>query len=295
MAAHRVAKHGAPDSALTLSCYGLGVFYMSALPAGKAAGLSVFFPAYNDSGTIASMVIRTVKTASELTQDFEIIVVDDGSADGTAEIADELARTYPQVRAVHHPINRDYGAALQTGFRSATKEFIFYTDGDAQYDPAELKSLWRHMTPEADLVNGYKISRADPLHRILIGRVYHHIVSLLFGLRLRDVDCDFRLMRRTILERIDLEKTSGIICVEMMKKIQDAGFRVVEVPVHHYHRAFGKSEFFNFRRLLRTGRDLLLLWGELVVRRKHLRAGVKPLAGTAADPANRVYPGPPRP
>jgi len=268
---------------------------MSAFPAGKPAGLSVFFPAYNDSGTIASMVIRTVKTASELTQDFEIIVVDDGSADGTAEIADELARTYPQVRAVHHPINRDYGAALQTGFRSATKEFIFYTDGDAQYDPAELKSLWRHMTPEADLVNGYKISRADPLHRILIGRVYHHIVSLLFGLRLRDVDCDFRLMRRTIFERINLEKTSGIICVEMMKKIQDAGFRVVEVPVHHYHRAFGKSEFFNFRRLLRTGRDLLLLWGELVVRRKHLRPGVKPLADTAADPANRVYPSPPRP
>src|SRR6476469_10253283 len=95
----------------------------------RPPGVSVFFPAYNDSGTIASMVIRAVKAASELTSDFEIIVVDDGSADGTAEIADELARTYPQVRAVHHPVNRDYGAALQTGFRSATKELIFYTDG----------------------------------------------------------------------------------------------------------------------------------------------------------------------
>src|SRR5437667_2722108 len=144
----------------------------------KPAGLSVFFPAYNDSGTIASMVIRTVKAASELTSDFEIIVVDDGSADSTAEIADELTRTYPQVRAVHHPINRDYGAALQTGFRSSTKEWIFYTDGDAQYDPAELAVLWEKMTPEADLVNGYKISRADPLHRIVIGRLYHYIVSL---------------------------------------------------------------------------------------------------------------------
>ena len=268
---------------------------MSAAPAEKPAGLSVFFPAYNDSGTIASMVIRAVKTASELTPDFEIIVVDDGSADGTAEIADELARTYPQVRAVHHPTNRDYGAALQTGFRSAIKEFIFYTDGDAQYDPAELAALWRSMTPDADLVNGYKISRADPLHRILIGRIYHHIVSLLFGLKLRDVDCDFRRLRRTIFERINLEKTSGIICVEMMKKIQDAGFRVVEVPVHHYHRAFGKSAFFNFRRLFRTGRDLLVLWGELVVRRKHLRPGITPLARTTADPADRVYPSPPRP
>src|SRR6202140_509902 len=157
---------------------------MPGSPARKPAGLSVFFPAYNDSGTIASMVIRAVKAASELTPDYEIIVVDDGSADGTAEIADELARTYPQVRAVHHPKNRDYGAALRTGFRSATKELIFYTDGDAQYDPAELSILWAKMTPDADLVNGYKISRADPLHRIVIGGAYHHIVRTLFGLRL---------------------------------------------------------------------------------------------------------------
>src|SRR6266571_3194226 len=239
------------------------------MSASSPASLSVFFPAYNDSGTIASMVIRTVKAASELTSDFEVIVVDDGSADSTADIADELARTYPQVRAVHHPINRDYGAALQTGFRSATKELIFYTDGDAQYDPAELALLWAKMTPQTDLVNGYKISRSDPFHRIVIGRVYHHIVSLLFGLKLRDVDCDFRLMRRSIFERINLEKSSGIICVEMIKKIQDAGFRIVEVPVHHYHRAFGKSEFFNFRRLFRSGRDLFLLWYALVVRREH--------------------------
>jgi glycosyltransferase involved in cell wall biosynthesis len=257
------------------------------------AGLSVFFPAYNDSGTIASMVIRTVRVAAELTPDFEIVVVDDGSADGTAEIADELARTYPQVRAVHHPRNRDYGAALRTGFRSTTKDLIFYTDGDAQYDPTELKALWAALTDEADLVNGYKISRADPLHRVIIGRVYHHIVSLMFGLRLRDVDCDFRLMRRTIFNRIDLEKTSGIICVEMMKKIQDAGFQIVEVPVHHYHRAFGRSQFFNYRRLLRTGRDLLKLWFALVVRRQHLRPDVTPLMRTATDPTNRIYPSPP--
>jgi len=267
---------------------------MSASPGSPTPSLSVFFPAYNDSGTIASMVIRTVKTAAELTPDFEVIVVDDGSGDGTADIADELAHTYPQVRAVHHPRNRDYGAALQTGFRSATKELVFYTDGDAQYDPTELKLLWERMTPEADLVNGYKISRQDPLHRVIIGRLYHYIVSILFGLRLRDVDCDFRLMRRAIFDRINLEKTSGVICVEMIKKIQDAGFRVVEVPVHHYHRAFGKSEFFNYPRLFRVARDLALLWFALVIRREHLRPGVTPLAKTAVDPANRVYPGQPR-
>src|SRR5437660_8743037 len=166
---------------------------MSAPAATKLAGLSVFFPAYNDSGTIASMVIRAVQAASELTPDYEVIVVNDGSADATPQILDELARTYPHVRVVHHAKNRGYGGALQTGFRSATKELIFYTDGDAQYDPAEIAALWAKMTPDTDLVNGYKISRSDPLHRIIIGRLYHHIVSALLRLRLRGGDCDFRI------------------------------------------------------------------------------------------------------
>src|SRR3954467_2162844 len=200
---------------------------MSSPPASKPAGLTVFFPAYNDSGTIASMVIRAVQAAAELTPDYEVIVINDGSVDGTPAIVDELARTYSHVRVVHHPKNRGYGGALQTGFRSATKELIFYTDGDAQYDPAELAALWARMAPGTDLVNGYKISRSDPFHRIVIGRIYHHLVSAMFGLTVRDVDCDFRLMRRSIFERIELTKTSGVICLEMMKKIQDAGFPVV--------------------------------------------------------------------
>src|SRR5215470_2767519 len=270
----------------------LGTFYMPASPPGKPASLSIFFPAYNDGGTIASMVIRAVKVAGELTRDFEVIIVDDGSADGTAGIADELARTYPQVRAVHHPMNRDYGAALQTGFRSSTKELIFYTDGDAQYDPAELKVLWAEMTPEADLVNGYKISRSDPLHRIVIGRVYHHSVKLLFGLTVRDVDCDFRLMRRSIFDTVHLEKNSGVICLEMMKKITDGGFRIAEVPVHHYHRAYGKSQFFNFRRIFRTGIDVMKLWWALVVRKTHLADA----AAAGREPgAVEAHPGQPAP
>src|SRR3990172_4914217 len=119
--------------------------------ASRPLGLSVFFPAYNDSGTIASMVIRAVQAASALTPDYEVIVVNDGSTDATAQIADELARTYPNVRVVHHPRHRGYRGALQAGFRSATKDLIFYTDGDAQYDPAELAVLWAKMGPDTDL------------------------------------------------------------------------------------------------------------------------------------------------
>jgi glycosyltransferase involved in cell wall biosynthesis len=240
-------------------------------PVPPKPGLSVFFPAYNDSGTIASLVIAARQAARRLTSDFEIIIVNDGSADSTAQIADELARTYPEVKVIHHSRNRGYGGALRSGFEAATRELIFYTDGDAQYDPAELTVLWQAFDDRVDLVNGYKISRSDPLHRVVIGRIYHHTVKLLFGLRVRDVDCDFRLLRRSIFTEVTLEKTSGVICLEMMKKIQDAGFRIAEVPVHHYHRAYGKSQFFNFRRLFKTAVDVAKLWFLLVVRREHMR------------------------
>jgi glycosyltransferase involved in cell wall biosynthesis len=234
---------------------------------GKPVGLSFFFPAYNDAGTIGSLVIRAVQAISRLTPDFEIVIVNDGSTDATAAIADELARTYPQVKVVHHRQNRGYGGALRTGFATATKELIAYTDGDAQYDPGEIELLWNQLTPEADMVNGYKISRADPLHRLVLGRIYHHTVKFLFRLQVRDVDCDFRLMRREIFDRVRLERDTGVICLEMMRKIQDAGFRIVETPVHHYHRRHGRSQFFNFRRIFWTGVDVAKLWLHLVVLR----------------------------
>jgi glycosyltransferase involved in cell wall biosynthesis len=250
-------------------------------PPSRQPGLSIFFPAYNDSGTIASLVISARQTAASLTSDFEVIVVNDGSADTTAQILDELARTYPEVRVVHHAANRGYGAALRSGFAAATRDLVFYTDGDAQYDPSEMTLLWNALGNEVDLVNGYKISRSDPLHRVLIGRIYHHTVKLLFGLKVRDVDCDFRLLRRSIFDRVSLETSSGVICLEMMKKIQDGGYRIAEVPVHHYHRVYGKSQFFNFRRLFKTAIDVAALWVALVVRLEHTRRTTPPM--TAAD------------
>ena len=248
--------------------------------------ISAFFPAYNDAGTISSMVISVLLTLRELTDDHEVIVVNDGSQDHTAEILDELARIYPdEVRIIHHPQNRGYGGALRTGFYSATKDWIFYTDGDAQYDPRELKNLAALVSDDVDFINGWKIARQDPFHRIVIGRIYQYTIKLAFGLKLKDVDCDFRLMRKEVFEDVELTSDSGVICVELMKKVQDAGFRLTETPVHHFHRAYGKSQFFRFRRLAEVARDLTRLWYRLVWRKET----AKPEADSSNSPYNQTY------
>ena len=242
----------------------------------KQPSISVFFPAYNDAGTIPSMVIAAILTLRELMDDYEVIVVNDASQDHTGELLAELERQYDCVRIITHATNRGYGGALRSGFVNATKELIFYTDGDAQYDPRELKLLMPALTAEVDMVNGYKITRHDPLHRIIIGTIYQHFVRFVFDLKLRDPDCDFRVMRRSIFDKVHLTSDSGVICVEMMKKIRDSNFRIAEVPVHHYHRAYGKSQFFNFRRLLRVAVDLSKLWVQLVIKKEHLKERQSP-------------------
>lgn len=233
----------------------------------KISGLTIFFPAYNDGGTIPSMVLTAQIAARTVTDDYEIIVVNDGSQDHTPLVLAELEKQIPQLRVIHHPQNKGYGAALRTGFASARKEWIFYTDGDAQYNPLELTLLVEALRDDVDMVNGWKISRNDPFIRILLGGIYNLGVKLMFGLRLKDVDCDYRLMRRSIFSTVELESNTGSICVEMIKKIQDAGFKFAEVPVSHYHRQYGHSQFFNWRRLLRTARHLLILWWKLVLKK----------------------------
>lgn len=234
--------------------------------------ISAFFPAYNDAGTIPSMVITVLLTLRELCDDYEVIIINDGSQDHTPQVLDELARIYPQeVRVIHHVKNRGYGGALRSGFSQATKEWIFYTDGDAQYDPRELKQLVALANDEVDFINGWKIERNDPWHRIIIGKIYQYIIKLAFGLKLKDVDCDFRLMRRCVFDKVHLTADSGVICVELMKKVQDAHFHLTETPVHHFHRAYGSSQFFNFRRLARVAFDLQVLWRKLVWRKEHLQ------------------------
>ncbi|HEY7412288.1 MAG TPA: glycosyltransferase family 2 protein [Vicinamibacteria bacterium] len=239
--------------------------------------LSIFFPAYNDAGTIASLALVAHMTARTLTDDYEVIVVEDGSPDHTGALLDEMAAHFPWLRVVHHPVNRGYGGALRSGFAAAGKDLVFYTDGDAQYDPREMTRLFEALREDVDFVNGYKMGRSDPAHRVVIGRVYHWFVRTMFSLRLRDVDCDFRLMRRRVFEKVELTRSSGVICVELMKKVQDHGFRIAQVPVHHFHRSYGRSQFFNFRRVARTLLDLARLWVELVLRKEHLRTAPAPL------------------
>lgn len=199
------------------------------------------------------------RVAADLTDDFEVIVVNDASPDHLGEILDELGARYPRLRVVTHDRNRGYGGALRSGFAACAKEFVFYTDGDAQYDVRELDLLWRERA-DADLVNGYKIRRSDPWYRAVIGRVYHHFVRFWFRIPIRDVDCDFRLIRREALAKIDLTEDSGLICVEFLAKIARVGVRIREVPVHHFHRMHGKSQFFNFARVARVLMGMAGLW-----------------------------------
>ena len=238
-----------------------------------AASISVFFPAYNDEATIASLVGDALAVLPSLADDFEVIVVDDGSTDGTAAVLDELARTDPRVRVVRHESNRGYGGALRTGFASATKELVFYTDGDGQYDVRELALLRPLLGDAVDVVNGYKLKRADGWQRRAVGAVYNQAAHLLFSIPIRDVDCDFRLMRRRALERIELVSSSGSICVEMVHKLHRAGCRFAEVPVHHYPRAHGRSQFFTPGRVGRTALELLSLWVRVAAPRRRRGAG----------------------
>ncbi|HKE21531.1 MAG TPA: glycosyltransferase family 2 protein [Bryobacteraceae bacterium] len=234
----------------------------------KFPSLSVFFPAYNDAPSLPDLIAKTFAVLEQHAADYEVVVVNDGSYDSTAAVLEELRRRYePLLGVVTHEVNRGYGGALRSGFAAANKDFVFYTDGDGQYDVSELPLLLKLMTPETGLVNGYKLERHDPAHRVWIGNLYNFFARLLFRIRIRDIDCDYRLIRRSLLEKIRLTSTSGTICVELVRKLELSGCRVAEAAVHHYPRLHGKSQFFRVKSLAVTFGQLLSLWVRLVVLR----------------------------
>ena len=232
----------------------------------KFPSLSVFFPAYNDAPSLPALIHKTFEVLERHVADYEVVVVNDGSCDDTGAVLDQLSRDFaPRMRVETHSENRGYGGALRTGFATATREFIFYTDGDGQYDVGELPGLLELVTPQTGLVNGYKLERHDPAHRIWIGNVYNFCARLLFRIRIRDIDCDYRLIRRELLHQIHLTSTSGTICVELVRKLELSGWLVAEIGVHHYPRLHGRSQFFRLRSLAVTFAQLLRLWIRLVI------------------------------
>jgi glycosyltransferase involved in cell wall biosynthesis len=228
--------------------------------------ISVFFPAYNDAPSLPNLIAKTFAVLEDHFREFEVIVVNDGSQDDTGAVLERLRDQFgPQLRIITHPENRGYGGALRSGFAAAAKDWVFYTDGDGQYDVGELPKLAEKMAPGVGLVNGYKIERNDPWHRIFIGNLYNRFARFLFRIKIRDIDCDFRLMRRDLVQQINLVSTSGTICVELVRKIEISGCAVTEVGVHHYPRLHGRSQFFRLKSLLTTLAQLIRLYVRTVL------------------------------
>ena len=232
----------------------------------EVRSVSAMFPCYNDAPTIGGLVDQVHAALTPLVPVVEVIVVNDGSTDESRDVLDTMATTRTWLRVIHHPHNRGYGQALISGFTAARHDWIFYTDGDAQYDAREVARLVPMATPSIDIVQGYKVGRGDPWYRKIIGRLYHHVVKLMFRLRVRDTDCDFRLFRRRLFTDAPLTSSSGVICVEMMFRFQRLGARFVQAPVHHYFRPHGRSQFFRLPAIGRSALQLLSLWWRLVIR-----------------------------
>ncbi|HEY5877099.1 MAG TPA: glycosyltransferase family 2 protein [Ilumatobacteraceae bacterium] len=230
--------------------------------------VSAFFPCYNDAESIGTMVAAVDLALAGRVDDYEIIVVNDGSSDNSSAVLAELRVAHPRLVVIEHESNRGYGGALISGFGAATKEWIFYTDGDAQYDASEVTKLIDAARADTDIVQGWKLSRGDTWYRKVIGRLYHYTVKFLFRLNVADTDCDFRLFRRSLIVERPLQSTSGVICVEMMRQFERAGANFVEVPVHHYERLSGRSQFFRIRAIARSAQQLLALWWRLMVLRR---------------------------
>jgi len=217
--------------------------------------ISVFFPCYNEQENVGRTVEKALDVLEKLNADFEVIIVDDGSSDDTGRIADELSAHYGRIKVVHHQGNLGYGAALQSGFKAATKELVFYTDGDGQFDINEMPPML-NLTEQYDIVSCYRLNRQDSIIRKINGWCWTKLICLLFGLRIRDIDCAFKLYKREIFDEIELSSTGALIDAEILARAAGKGYRITQKGVHHYPRTAGKQSGANIRVILRAFKEL---------------------------------------
>ena len=248
--------------------------------------ISAVIPAHNEALIIVSTVKAVDETLSRLVDDYEVIVVNDGSRDATPTLVEELGRERPTVRLVSHQVNRGYGAALATGFASATREYVFLTDGDRQFDVRELEGFVP-LLESADMVVGYRRPRADPWVRRFYGWGWNLLVNVLFGYTARDVDCAFKLFPRAILADIKLHSTGHTLSPELLIKARRAGYRVAEVRVTHLPRPAGQAKGARIDHIVRSLLELAKL--RLEVARPSPTPGPSPVRGRG-EPVNRTPP-----
>ncbi len=228
----------------------------TALPAG---GISAVLPAHNEEAAIERTAFDLRAVLVRTGRSFEIIVVNDGSTDRTGDVAEALARDGRGVRVVHHARNLGYGAALRSGFATAQAEWIFLMDADGQFDPEELPAFLA-ASGAADFVVGYRPTRADPIHRMMFAKVWAALMSLALGVGVRDVDCAFKLMRRSYVTAAALEAGGAFLSAELLAKARRMGARIVELPVRHLPRRAGRQSGGSFRVLVRAFVEFSRLW-----------------------------------
>jgi len=229
----------------------------------QAVSISVFFPCYNEQDNVARTVQKALGVLEKIGADFELIIVNDGSTDATGRIAEEIAAKNNRVRVVHHQKNLGYGAALQSGFKAATKELVFYTDGDGQFDISEMPPLLP-LIKQYDIVSCYRLNRQESFIRKLNAWCWTKLVCLLFGMKIRDIDCAFKLYRGEIFDNIQLSSTGALIDAEILARAVRKGYSITQKGVHHYPRTAGVQTGANLRVILRAFRELFKLYGQIL-------------------------------
>jgi len=221
--------------------------------------ISLVLPAHNEEPNIRTVVEEAAEVLPTAFSDYEIVVVNDGSKDRTLEIAQALADENPHVRVVNHPVNRGYGAAVTSGFNAATGDFIMFMDSDRQFDINDIHLLTPHV-PEYDIVAGYRIKRNDPAHRLLNAKLFGTAVKLLFDIKVRDIDCAFKIMRGEVLRGINLESPGALINTEILAKANVQGRTLTQVGVNHYPRLEGEQSGASVKVVLRAFWEMVRLW-----------------------------------